>query len=53
MSKSNYVYSSSLDEMVQKEFTLKGERYEWCDIDCVYYNDAEDYYMEVPMSCRV
>jgi len=53
MKMSNYVWSSSLDEMIQKEFTLKGEKYEWNDIDCVYYNNAEEYYMEVPKECRM
>lgn len=49
--KSSTVYSDSFDEMVQKDFTYKGNKYTWNDSDCVYYNDngdEDDYFMEIP-----
>lgn len=49
--KSSTVYSDSFDEMIQKDFTYKGNKYTWNDIDCVYYNDngdEEDFFMEIP-----
>lgn len=48
---SSTVYSDSFDEMVQKDFTYKGDRYTWNDSDCVYYNDngdEDDFFMEIP-----
>ena len=48
---SSTVYSDSFDEMVQKDFTYKGNKYTWNDSDCVYYNDngdEEDFFMEIP-----
>ena len=48
---SSTVYSDSFDEMIQKEFTYKGNKYTWNDSDCVYYNDngdEDDYFMEIP-----
>jgi len=45
-------WSDSLSEFVFSAFMIKGLKYfnlfEWNDEDCVYYNDAEDCYMEVP-----
>ena len=49
--KSSIVYSDSFDEMVQKDFIYKGDRYTWNDSDCVYYNDngdEDDFFMEIP-----
>lgn len=49
--KSSTVYSDSFDEMIQKDFTYKGNKYTWNDLDCVYYNDngdEEDFFMEIP-----
>lgn len=49
--KSSTVYSDSFDEMVQKDFTYKGNKYTWNDSDCVYYNDngdEDDFFMEIP-----
>ena len=48
---SSTVYSDSFDEMVQKDFTYKGNKYTWNDSDCVYYNDngdEDDFFMEIP-----
>ena len=48
---SSTVYSDSFDEMVQKNFTYKGNKYTWNDSDCLYYNDngdEDDYFMEIP-----
>ena len=48
---SSTAYSDSFDEMVQKDFTYKGNKYTWNDIDCVYYNDngdEDDFFMEIP-----
>ena len=48
---SSTVYSDSFDEMIQKDFTYKGNKYTWNDLDCVYYNDngdEEDFFMEIP-----
>lgn len=48
---SSTVYSDSFDEMIQKDFTYKGNKYTWNDIDCLYYNDNGDefdYFMEIP-----
>lgn len=49
--KSSTVYSDSFNEMVQKDFTYKGNKYTWNDSDCVYYNnngDEDDFFMEIP-----
>lgn len=49
--KSSTVYSDSFDEMIQKDFTCKGNKYTWNDLDCVYYNDngdEDDFFMEIP-----
>lgn len=49
--KSSTVYSDSFDEMVQKDFTYKGNKYTWNDSDCVYYNDngdEDDFFMDIP-----
>lgn len=46
-----YIYSESLDEMVLASFIWHGHKYEWNDIDCVYYDETagdESYLMEVP-----
>lgn len=48
---SSMIYSDSFDEMVQKDFTYKGNKYTWNDSDCVYYNDngdEDDFFMEIP-----
>jgi len=48
---SSTVYSDSFDEMIQKDFTYKGNKYTWNDSDCLYYNDngdEDDYFMEIP-----
>lgn len=45
------VWSDSLDEMVVASFTYKKHRYEWNDVDCVYYDETEgdeSYLMDVP-----
>lgn len=48
---SSMIYSDSFDEMVQKDFTYKGNKYTLNDSDCVYYNDngdEDDFFMEIP-----
>lgn len=43
-----YIFSISLDTMIQKTIECNGKTYTWNDIDCVYYNDngnEEDYIM--------
>lgn len=44
------VYSSSLDEIVVKEFICMGRKYIWNDLDCVYYWEESDesWFYEVP-----
>lgn len=37
-----YIYSDSLNEMVIKAFMYKGIKYEWHDLDCIYYSTLTD-----------
>lgn len=50
-----YIYSDSLNEMVVREFTYKNKKYEWDDLDLVYYNvdSDEDYFQEVPKGAEM
>ena len=50
-----YIYSDSLNEMVVREFKKKKKKYEWDDLDLVYYNvdSDEDYFQEVPKGAEM
>ncbi len=47
-----YIYSDSLGEMIVKAFIYKGERFEWNDLDCLYYSELTDerWFEDLPVS---
>jgi hypothetical protein len=50
------VWSDSLGELVIASFTYKKHRYEWNDVDCVYYDETEgdeSFLMDVPKSAII
>lgn len=48
MMNNNYIWSISLERLVEKTIEHNGKTYVWNDMDCLYYNingDESDYLM--------